>query len=273
MNAQPQPPDLAEIKERQQKAWASGDYAVFGAALLIMSELLCEAVDLRPGQKVLDVATGSGNTALATARRYGEVTGIDYVPALLERGRERAVAERLEVAFQEGDAESIPFPDTSFDVVLSTVGVMFAPDQEKAARELLRVCRPGGKIGLASWTPESFAAEMPRVFAQYVPPPPGLESPSRWGAEEHVRELLGDGIGELRTTWRSFVFRYRSVRHYLETLKTHLGPTRQAFESLNPAERESLEGDLAALVDRFNRSGDGTMVVPSEYLEVVAVKR
>jgi SAM-dependent methyltransferase len=267
MNMQPQRPDLVEIKKRQQRAWASGDYAVFGAALLIISELLCEAVDLRPGQKVLDVATGSGNTALAAARRYGEVTGVDYVPALLERGRERAAAERLEVAFREGDAEELPFPDASFDVVLSTVGVMFAPDQKKAAGELIRVCRSGGRIGLASWTPDSFATEMPRVFARYVPPPPGLESPSRWGAEEYVRELLGDGIGELQTTRRTFVFRYRSVRHYLEMLQTHLGPARQAFESLSPAERERLEGDLADLVKRMNRSGDGTMVVPSDYME------
>ena len=273
MNAQPQPPDLASIKERQQQAWASGDYAMFGSALLIISELLCEAADLRPDQKVLDVATGSGNTALAAARRFCETTGVDYVPALLERGRKRASAERLEVAFREGDAEELPFPDASFDVVLSTVGVMFAPDQKKAAGELLRVCCPGGRIGLASWTPDSFAAEMPRVFARYVPPPPGLESPSRWGAEEHVRELLGDGIGELRATRRSFVFRYRSVRHYLEMLQTHLGPTRQAFESLSPAEREGLERDLADLVNCTNRSGDGTMIVPSDYLEVVADRR
>jgi ubiquinone/menaquinone biosynthesis C-methylase UbiE len=201
------------------------------------------------------------------------VTGIDYVPALLERGRERAAAERLEVAFQEGDAEDIPFPDASFDVVLSTVGVMFAPDQRKAAGELLRVCRSGGRIGLASWTPDSFAAEMPRVFARYVPPPPGLESPSRWGKEEHVRELLGDGTGELQTTRRSFVFRYRSVEHYLRMLQTHLGPTRQSFQSLNAEEKESLTGDLTDLVNRFNRSGDETMVVPSDYLEVVATKR
>jgi SAM-dependent methyltransferase len=227
-------PDLTKIKERQRLAWASGDYAMFGAALLIMSELLCEAVDLRPGRTVLDVATGSGNTALAAARRFGQVTGIDYVPALLVRARERAAAERLRVDFREGDAESIPLPNASFDVVLSTVGVMFAPDQKKAAGELLRVCRPGGRSGLANWTPDSFTAEMTPVFARYVPPPPGLESPSRWDGEEHVRELLGDSIGELQTTRRTLMFRYRSVWHYLAMLQTHLDPTATGLRVVEP---------------------------------------
>ncbi len=266
-------PDLAAIKERQRRAWASGDYAMFGAALLIMSELLCEAVDVRPGQKVLDVATGSGNTALAAARRFAEVTGIDYVPALLERARERAAAERLEVAFREGDAESIPFPDASFDVVLSTVGVMFAPDQEKAARELLRVCRPGGKIGLANWTPDGFAGELGSLFGRYLPPARGLKPPTLWGTEQRLRELFGDGAEHLRLVPRSFVFRYLSLRHYLEILQTQLGPTRETFLTLGPAERKNLEGEVAELVDRFNRSGDGTIVVPSDYAEAVLIRR
>jgi SAM-dependent methyltransferase len=266
-------PDLAAIKERQQRAWASGDYAGYGATLLNMSELLCEAVDLRPGQRVLDVATGSGNTALAAARRFGETTGIDYVPALLERGRERAAAERLVVAFQEGDAECIPFPDASFDVVLSTVGVMFAPDQEKAAAELLRVCRPEGKIGLANWTPDSFAGEQGSLFGEYLPFSPGLKPPVLWGTEERLRELLDGGARDLLIARRSFVFRYRSVPHYLEVLQTQLGPTLETFRALEPARRENLVGELVDLIRRFNRSDDGTMVVPSDYLEMVATRR
>ncbi len=269
----PQRPDLAAIKERQQWAWASGDYAVFGATLLIMSELLCEAVDLRPGQRVLDVATGSGNAALAAARRFGEVTGIDYVPTLLGRGRERAAAEGLRVAFREGDAESIPFPDASFDVVLSTVGVMFAPDQQKAAGELLRVCRAGGKIGLANWTPDGFAGEMGSLFGSYLPLSPGLKPPVLWGTEERLRELLESYAESFRIVRRSFVFRYRSVRHYLDVLQNDLGPTREAFLALDPPRREKLVDELVHLIDRFNRSGDETMVVPSDYLEVVVTRR
>jgi SAM-dependent methyltransferase len=264
--------DLETIKERQQLAWASGDYAMFGAALLIMSELLCEAVDLRPGQTVLDVATGSGNTALAAARRFGETTAIDYVPALLDRGRERAAAERLEVAFREGDAESIPFPDASFDIVLSTVGVMFAPNQQKAASELLRVCRPGGRIGLTSWTPDSFAGEQGSLFGKYLPFSPGLKPPLLWGTEERLLELLGGGARDLRIARRSFVYRYRSVPHYLEVLQTQLGPTRETFRALDPATREKLVGELVDLIGRSNRSGDETMVVPSDYLEVVVTR-
>ena len=264
--------DLATIKERQKQAWASGDYGAYGATLLIMSELLCEAVDLRPGQTVLDVATGSGNTALAAARRSCETTAIDYVPTQLDRGRERAAAERLEIAFREGDAESISFPDASFDVILSTVGVMFAPDQEKAAGELLRVCRPGGRIGLTSWTPDSFAGEQGSLFGKYLPLSIGLKQPVLWGTEERLRELLGGGVRDLRIARRSFVFRYRSVPHYLEVLQSQLGSTRETFRALDPARRENLVGELVDLIGRYNRSGDETMVVPSDYLEVVVTR-
>lgn len=273
MTTQPQDPDTNALKERQTKIWSAGEYARIGNPIAIMGELLCEAVDLRSGEDVLDVATGSGNTALAAARRFGETIAIDYVPALLERGRERAAVERLEVAFREGDAESIPFPDDSFDVVLSTVGVMFAADQETAAGELLRVCRPGGKIGLANWTPDGFAGELGNLFGSYLPLSPGLKPPVLWGTEQRLRELLGGGAQHLHIVRRSFVFRYRSVRHYLEVLQSQLGPTRETFLALGPVERENLVGDVVDLIDRFNRSDDGTMVVPSDYLEVVASRR
>lgn len=265
--------DLNAIKERQQQAWAAGDFSVYGATHTIVSEMLCEAVDLHAGQRVLDVATGSGNTALAAAHRWCEVTGIDYVPAFLERGRERAAVERRQITFLEGDAEDIPFPDASFDVVLSTFGVMFAPDQEKASRELLRVCRAGGKIGLATWTPDSATGVQLRVLAQYLPAPPGLKSPVLWGTEERLRELFGDGILSLQITPRSFYFRYRSAQHWLDVFRTYLGPVRTVFEALDSAKQEELARDLLAVIRRFNRSGDETLVAPNDYLEVVATKR
>ncbi len=266
-------PDLAAIKARQQQTWATGDFAVVGSLITIVSEHLCEAVDLRAGWAVLDVATGSGNTALAAARRFCEVTGVDYVPALLERGRERAAAERLPVTFREGDAEALPFPDASFDAVLSTFGVMFAPDQEKAAAELLRVCRPGGKIGLANWTPDGWAGQMFRTVGQHVPPPPGLKPPPLWGTEERLRELFGDRISSLDVSRRTFVQRFRSPQHWLEVFRTYFGPVMRAFDAVGPQGEEALARDLLALVERFNRSGDATAVFPSEYLEAVATRR
>lgn len=273
MNGRPRTSGTDGIKESQRLAWAAGDYAAFGSRLQIVSELLCEAVDLRPGQRTLDVATGNGNTALAAARRSAKVTGLDYVPALLERARERAAAERLEAEFLEGDAESLPFEEGSFDVVLSTIGVMFAPDQGATARELLRVCRPGGRIGLASWTPDGFSGRLPEVFARYRSPPAGLDSPMLWGTEERLRELLGPGVEELRTARRSFVFRYRSIGAYLDALRSQIGPTRSAFLALEPKRQRSLERDVEELVGSFNVSGDETLVVPAEYLEAVATRR
>jgi SAM-dependent methyltransferase len=229
-------------------------------------------VDLHPGQRVLDVATGNGNAALAAGRRFGVVTGIDYVPALLARARERAAADGLPVTFAEGDAEDIPFPDASFDVVLSTLGSMFAPDQDKAAAELLRVCRPGGKVGLANWTPDGFIGQMFKVTGRYVPPPPGLRPPALWGTEDRLRELFGDGIASMRAERRSFVFRYRSFDHWLEVFRTYYGPVSKAFEALDAERQEAYAADLRSLVARFNESGDGTMAVPSDYLEVVAIR-
>jgi ubiquinone/menaquinone biosynthesis C-methylase UbiE len=266
-------PDLAAIKARQQQTWATGDYAVVGSLSTIVSEHLCEAVDLRAGWEVLDVATGSGNTALAAARRFCEVTGVDYVPALLERGRERAAAERLPVTFLEGDAEALPFPDAAFDAVLSTFGVMFAPDQERAAAELLRVCRPGGKIGLANWTPDGLSAQNVRTIGAHVPPPLGLRPPTRWGTEEGLRELFADQISALQVQRRTLVQRFRSPQHWLEILRTYFGPVAQAFKAVGPQGEDALARDLLAVNERFNRSGDATFVLPLDYLEVVATRR
>jgi SAM-dependent methyltransferase len=265
-------PDLTAVKGRQQLAWSAGDYAVIGAPLVITSELLCEAVDLRAGQKVLDVATGSGNAAIAAARRWCDVTGIDYVPSLLERARERAAAERLLVTFQEGDAEDIPFSAASFDVVLSTFGVMFTPNQEQAAREMLCVCKPGGVIGLANWTPDGFIGQVFRAIGKHVPPPAGVQSPLLWGTEERLRDLLGDAIASLDVTRRSFIFRYRSARHWLDIFRTYYGPMHKAFAALDANGQTELTGDLIGLLGRFNHGGDATLIVPSEYIEVIARK-
>lgn len=264
--------DLNAVKRRQQQAWATGDFSMIATRQILVGELLCEAVDIHPGQRVLDVATGSGNTALAAARRGGEVTGIDFVPALLERGRERAAAERLTIAFQDGDAEDIPVADASFDVVLSTFGAMFAPNQEKTARELLRVCRPGGKIGMANWTPDSTIGEMFRTFARFVPPPEGVTPPSLWGTEGRLRELFGDGVSSTLATKRSIKMRAASVDDWLDFMRRFLGPSQKAFEALDPSGQEALARELRMLMERANRSGDGTLVAPSEYLEVVAVR-
>ena len=266
-------PGLAAIKGRQQQTWASGDFDRIAATITITGELLCEAVDLHPGQKVLDVATGSGNTAIAAARRFADAAGVDYVSSLLDRARERAASERLNIAFSEGDAENIPFPNASFDVILSTFGSMFAPDQEKAASELLRVCRSGGKIGMANWTPEGFIGELFRINARYVPPPAGLKPPVLWGKEERLRELFGNAISSLQVTRRTFQFRYPSADHWIDFWRTYYGPTFKTFATLDGASQAALARDMRELVGRYNRSGDDTMVVPSEYLEVVATRR
>jgi ubiquinone/menaquinone biosynthesis C-methylase UbiE len=265
-------PDLAAIKTRQQKTWASGDYGAIGATLVLMAEQLCETVDLHAGERVLDVASGTGNAALAAARRSCDVTATDYVPELLERARERAAAERLTITFQEADAEALPFPDGSFDAVLSVLGAMFAPSQERTASELLRVCRPGGKIGLANWTPDGFVGQMFRTIGRHAPPPAGVKPPPLWGTEPRLRELFGDGVASLRVVRRYHTFRYRSVQHWLETFRTFYGPMLKAFESLDAAGQDRLAGDLLELAHRFNQSGDETLAAPAEYLDVVAIK-
>jgi ubiquinone/menaquinone biosynthesis C-methylase UbiE len=273
VTGQSQVPSLSAIKDRQQKTWTSGDYARIGNTLVIMGELLCEAVDVHAGDKVLDVATGSGNTAISAARRFCDVTGIDYVPELIEQARKRAEVEGMSITFDVGDAEDLPYPDASFDVVLSTLGVMFTPNQEKVAEELLRICRSGGKIGLANWTPEGFIGNMFRTLGKHVPPPPGIKPPPLWGTEERLRELLGEDITSLEVTRRSYMFRYPSAGHFVEYFRSYYGPTLKAFESLEPEGQRSLAEDLEELLAQWNTSGDATVVVPSDYLEVVAVRR
>ena len=264
--------DLAALKARQQTAWSSGDYARVGVTLQIVGEELCEAVDVRSGQKVLDVAAGNGNASLAAARRGCEVVATDYVPGLLERARERAVADGLDIELREADAEALPFPDGSFDVVLSTFGVMFTPDQGRAAAEMLRVCRRGGKIGIANWTPEGFIGQLFKTIGTHVPPPPGAKSPALWGTRARIAELFEPGAVSIASAQRNFVFRYRSPEHWVDVFKTYYGPVHKTFAALDPAAQAALQRDLMALIDRFNRSRDGSMVVPSEYLEIVITR-
>lgn len=264
--------DLTAVKAKQQATWSSGDYSVVGTTLQITGEALCEAVDLRSGERVLDVACGNGNAALAAARRFARVTGVDYVPALLARAGSRATADGLPIELREGDAEALPFPEGAFDVVLSTFGVMFAPDQERAARELVRVCRHGGRIGLASWTPDGFIGQVFRVLGAHVPPPPGLRGPSQWGTEERLAELFAGEAREVRTARRAFTFRYRSAAHWVEVFRTWYGPIHRAFGSLAPDAQAALASDLESLIQRLNVARDGTMVVPSPYLESVIVR-
>jgi ubiquinone/menaquinone biosynthesis C-methylase UbiE len=265
-------PDLAAIKERQRATWASGDFGIIGTTLQIVGESLCEAVDLRAGSKVLDVAAGNGNASLAAARRWCTVTSTDYVPALLADGRRRAEGDRLPIAFQEADAEALPFDDGTFDVVLSSFGVMFAPDHGRAARELVRVCRRGGRIGLANWTPRGFIGQLFKVMARHVPPPAGLTPPPLWGSEEHLETLFGDSAAQIHVTPRDFVFRYLSPAHWIDVFRTWYGPVHKAFASLSAEAQQRLEQDLTDLIAAFNTSGDATMVVPSEYVEAVIVR-
>jgi SAM-dependent methyltransferase len=265
--------DLTALKARQQTMWASGDFAVVGTTLQIVGETLCEAVDLCAGERVLDVACGNGNATLAAARRFAAVTGLDYVPKLLAGAEARAQAEGLTIAFQLGDAEQMPFGDASFDVVLSTYGVMFAPNQEQAASEMLRVCAPGGRIGLANWTPEGFIGQLLKTVSKHVPPPAGVKSPVLWGTEARLRELFGDRASRLEIARRQFNFRYLSAAHFIDVFRRFYGPTHKAFEGLLPAGQEALARDLEALMAGLNRGGDKSLIVPAEYLEVVIEKR
>lgn len=265
--------ELHALKARQQAAWASGDYAVIGSTLQIAGELLAEACDLRWGERVLDVAGGNGNATLAAARRGCRVTSTDYVAALLDRAAERTRAERFDVEFAMADAEALPYADASFDAVLSTFGVMFAPDHARAAAELARVCRPGGRIGLSNWTPEGFVGQLLQLLSRPLPLPPSAKAPSLWGLRSHLHGLFGDAALQVVTTTRNFAFRYRSPAHFVEVFRNAYGPLQQAFAALPADAAAALERDLLALLSRMNRAGVGSLVVPGEYLEVVVTRR
>ena len=266
-------PDLTALKARQHAAWSSGDYAVIGTTLQIVGERLAESMDLRAGQTVLDVAAGNGNVTLAAARRWCEVTCTDYVESLLASARRRAEAEGLHVQFKVADAENLPFPDASFDAVVSTFGAMFTPDHDRSAAELLRVTRPGGRIGLANWTPEGFIGQLFKTIGKYLPPPAGARSPAAWGTRSWLNSAFGAGAASVVAEPRHFVFRYRSPQHFLGLFREFYGPVLKTFEALDHAGQEALSRDIVELIERLNRSGDASMVVPSEYLEVVVTRR
>ena len=264
-------PDFTAIKQKQQTTWASGDYAVIGTTLQLVGERLVDAIDLRAGERVLDVAAGNGNATLAAARQFAQVTSTDYVEALLDRGKERAAAERLPVTFRQADAEALPFEAGSFDVALSTFGVMFTPDQEKAAAELARVVRKGGRIGLANWTPEGFIGQLFKTIGKHMPPPAGVRSPALWGSEARLRELFPGCT--IRASRRLFNFRYKSAEHWLQIFRTFYGPTNRAFAALEGAKQTALADDIFDLLHRLNRGGSETLIVPSEYVEAVIDNR
>ncbi len=267
------PPDLVAIKAGQQKTWASGDFAIIGTTLQIVGESLAEAIDLRAGERVLDVAAGNGNATLAAARRFAEVTATDYVPELLDKAAQRARAEGLQVIFLPADAESLPFDDGSFDVTLSTFGAMFAPDHTRTARELLRVTRSGGRIGLANWTPDGFVGELFKVVGSYLPPPAGLRSPALWGTEPHLVELFGPNASDIRCERRNFAFRYLSAAHWLDVFRRYYGPTHRAFANVAEDRRDALAADLIEMLERRNIGGKDSLVIPGEYLEVVISRK
>jgi SAM-dependent methyltransferase len=264
--------DFKAIKQRQQVTWASGDFAIIGTTLQMVGESLAEAVDVRADERVLDVAAGNGNASLAAARRFARVTSTDYVPHLLDRGAARARAEGLEIEFEVADAECLPFADGSFDVALSTFGVMFTPEHHRSAGELLRVTRSGGRIGLANWTPEGFIGELFRLVGGFVPPPAGTLSAALWGSEPHIVELFGPSAADIRCVRRHFNFRYRSAAHWLAVFRTFYGPTHKAYAALDAAAQARLTEKITQLLQRLNVGGPHSLVVPAEYLEIVITR-
>jgi ubiquinone/menaquinone biosynthesis C-methylase UbiE len=265
-------PDYEAIKAKQRATWATGDYGRIGVTLQIVGEELCESAGVSAADRVLDVAAGTGNASLAAARRFADVTSTDYVPELLEQGRRRAEADGLKMAVEVADAEHLPYADGSFDVVLSTFGAMFSPDHRGTAGQLLRVTKPGGRIGLANWTPDGFIGQLFRLIGGFVPPPSGLASPAEWGKETRIVELFGPYAHDIRAQTKQFNFNYRSAEHWIETFRSFYGPASKAFAALDAAKQRSLHAEISALLERLNRGGHRSLVVPSDYLEVVITK-
>jgi ubiquinone/menaquinone biosynthesis C-methylase UbiE len=261
---------LEEVKLRQQATWASGDYSAVAALIVPVAERLVDIADLRAGSRVLDVATGTGNAALAAARLHCDVVGIDYVGALLDRARERAAAEGLAIELRDGDAEALPFADASFDAVLSVFGSMFAPNHEHTAGEIVRVTRPGGTIALASWTPDGFLGALFRTVAQFAPPPPGLASPMLWGTAEHLDSIFGPQVRWAHET-ETFTFRFPSAEAFVGYFVTNYGPTLKAVATAGERADE-LASALVELVRSWNRlEGSGPVAVPATYLASVGL--
>ncbi|MEX0347178.1 MAG: class I SAM-dependent methyltransferase [Rhizobiaceae bacterium] len=266
-------PNYVKWNERLNKSWSSVDYARIGVRLQITGEKLAEAADFTPGSKVLDIAAGNGNASLAVARRFCEVTSTDYVQSLLDKGRERAEAEDLDIEFMIADAQDLPFADNSFDGIISTFGSMFAPDQRATAAELIRVCRPGGKIALASWTPRSFIGRLCRLVGSHMSASPGFKAPANWGRDEWLTEHFGAASSSMNLVRKEYNWRYHSAEHFLDYFRTYYGLVHKAFEKVGPEGEQLLAHDILSLVHEFNVADDGTVRMPSEYTQAVIVLR
>lgn len=260
------------LTQQQRATWATGDFHEISRQIFPVSETLCQAADPHPNERVLDIACGSGNTALVAARRYCEVSGIDYVPSLIDRARARAEVDGVQVDFRVADAQALPFDDASFDVVVSVFGVMFAPDQAKAAAELLRVCRPGGRIALANWMPEHFGKDFFGLHARYMPPPPGMLAPQRWGTADGLEELLGACTSSIRSERLSNRVYHRSIEHAVDTFSTYFGPTGRALRSLDANARADFRSEMTELFRRYNQATDGSLVFETRYLQTLALR-
>jgi ubiquinone/menaquinone biosynthesis C-methylase UbiE len=266
-------PDYEAVKVKQQSTWAAGDYAKIGSTLQITGELLCESMALKAGQSVLDVAAGNGNASLAAARRFCQVLSTDYVPSLLEQGKQRSDANGFPIKYEVADVENLPYDENQFENVVSTFGAMFAPDQKSVVSELIRVCKPGGKIGLVNWTPESFIGQLFKVIGQYISPPAGLSSPMLWGTKEFIEQNFSNAAQEINIVERDFIFNYESAEHWIDVFRTYYGPTHKVFEALNNEKQEQLRADIITLIEKNNLANDGKMYVPSSYLEIVIKKK